>query len=198
MVPRVAAGPLFKVQEVLQHTIAGVLQNRIDPRKATAVAALSGALVRCYQVSVVQSRQDELEERLKRLEDSTHGQRAFEARSSTGAACRGAAAHTLRGQRIAQGDRSRGPSTTKSARPCRACAPAGGYTAVRRRSSVASSRMLLLPLLLGMHRTQDTKARPLVHHDAVAPPAIVQPHAPAARRISRIGLRAPRHVSRLW
>jgi hypothetical protein len=77
MARRVATSPLFKVQEVLQHTIAGVLQNRIDPRKATAVAALSGALVRCYQVSVVQNQQDELEERLQRLEDSTHGQRAF-------------------------------------------------------------------------------------------------------------------------
>ena len=77
MARRVATSPLFKVQEVLQHTIAGVLQNRIDPRKATAVAALSGALVRCYQVSVVQSQQDELEERLQRLEDSTHGQHAF-------------------------------------------------------------------------------------------------------------------------
>jgi hypothetical protein len=63
MARKVADSPLFKVQEVLQHTIAGVLQNRIDPRKAMAVAALSGALVRCYQVSVVQSQQDELEER---------------------------------------------------------------------------------------------------------------------------------------
>ena len=77
MARKVAASPLFKVQEVLQHTIAGVLQNRIDPRKATAVAALRGALVRCYQVSVLQSQQDELEERLQRLEDSTLGQRAF-------------------------------------------------------------------------------------------------------------------------
>jgi hypothetical protein len=45
-----ADGPLPKIQQVLIQTIASVLQNRIDPRQATAVAALSSALVRVYEL----------------------------------------------------------------------------------------------------------------------------------------------------
>jgi hypothetical protein len=70
-------GGLAQIAEILRHTIAGTLQDRIDPRKATAVASLSGVYVRCYQVSVVEAEQAELAARLERLEEVNNARRAF-------------------------------------------------------------------------------------------------------------------------
>ena len=68
---------LAQIAEVLKATIAGTLQDRIDPRRATAVAALCGVYVRCHQVGVVEAEQAELAARLERLEEASSARRAF-------------------------------------------------------------------------------------------------------------------------
>jgi hypothetical protein len=77
MARKVTASGLSQIEEVLKATIAGTLQGRIDPRKASAVASLSGVYVRCYQVSVVEAEQAELAARLERLEEASNARRAF-------------------------------------------------------------------------------------------------------------------------
>jgi hypothetical protein len=77
MARKVAASGLSQIEEVLKATIAGTLQGRIDPRKASAMASLSGVYVRCYQVSVVETEQAELAARLERLEEVSNTRRAF-------------------------------------------------------------------------------------------------------------------------
>jgi hypothetical protein len=55
MARKVADSPLFKVQQVLQHTIAGVLQNRVDRiiRKVPAKAAALVLPARSMTMAVV-------------------------------------------------------------------------------------------------------------------------------------------------
>jgi hypothetical protein len=66
-------GPLPQVQAVLVQTIAGVLQKRIDPRQGTAVAALSTALVRVYELGEQEAALADALERLAALERSGGG-----------------------------------------------------------------------------------------------------------------------------
>jgi hypothetical protein len=73
MARKVAQGPLSQVQAVLLQTIAGVLRQQVDPRQATAVAALSSALVRVYELNEQEAALADALERLEALERTRWG-----------------------------------------------------------------------------------------------------------------------------